>query len=100
MRDYLARKISEAREVESLLPGSPTLNHRQLLVVRDALRDPSEPFTIQAQARRNGVVYQSARTDLLGLEALGLLTKRKVGKKLVFRAEPDLAERLRRLGPA
>lgn len=97
LQEYLARKIAEAREIEALLHGSPHLNHRQMLVVRDALRDPTEPFTITAQARRNGVTYQSARTDLLGLEALGLLVKNKFGKKFVFRPSPNFSERLRDL---
>lgn len=98
LREYLARKIAETREIETLLHGSSHLNHRQMLVVRDALRDPAEPFTIKAQARRNGVTYQSARTDLLGLEELGLLSKQKIGKKYVFRAAPNFRDHLRTLG--
>lgn len=98
LHDYLGRKIAATREIERLLHGSPHLNKRQLLVVRDALRDAGEPFTIAAQARRHRVTYQSARTDLLGLEALGLLSKRAVGKKHIFRAMPDIAERLQDLG--
>jgi Fic family protein len=98
LNEYLARKIAETREIERLLHGSSELNHRQLVVIRDALRDPSEPFTIAAQARRNRVTYESARTDLLGLEELELFTKQRVGKKFVFRATTDLAERLRLLG--
>ena len=97
---YLARKTAENRELERMLQGSAELNHRQLVVVRDALRDPDESFTIQAQARRHRVVYESARSDLLGLVELGLLTKRKVGKKFVFRSVPDFSERLRSLGKA
>ncbi len=97
LQEYLARKVAETRDVEALLHGSPHLNHRQMLVIRDALRDPSEPFTIKAQARRNGVTYQSARTDLLDLTAKGLLTKTKAGKKYVFRTAPDLPARLRAL---
>lgn len=98
LQGYLARKVAEAREVEALLHGSPRLNHRQMLVVRDVLRDPEEPFTINAQKTRNGVTYQSARTDLLGLEDLGLLIKQRVGKKFVFHAAPDFTDRLRHLG--
>lgn len=100
LHEYLSRKIAETREIERLLHGSRHLNSRQLLVVRDALRDAAEPFTIAAQARRHRVTYQSARTDLLGLEALGLLSKQAVGKKHVFRPMPDLNDRLRRLGDA
>lgn len=96
--EYLARKSAENRELELLLHDSPQLNNRQLVVIRDALRDPSASFIIQAQARRHRVTYESARSDLLGLERLGLLSKQKVGKKYVFRSMPDLAARLRALG--
>ncbi len=98
LHGYLARKMAETREIETLLHGSPPLNHRQLTVIQDALRDPGEPFTIAAQARRHRVVLESARADLLGLVNLGLLTRQRVGKKYVFRAVPDLSSRLRRLG--
>lgn len=95
---YLGRKVAETREIEAMLHGSPHLNHRQLVIIGDALRDPAEPFTIRAQQTRHGVTYESARSDLLGLERLGLFTKRKVGKKYVFTAERDLADRLRHHG--
>jgi Fic family protein len=98
LHEYLARKIAEAREFERLLHGSTQLNNRQLLVIRDALRDAGEPFTIAAQARRHRVTYESARSDLLGLESMGLMSKQRVSKKYVFRSAPDLADRLRRLG--
>ena len=98
LHEYLARKVAETREIEALLHGSPVLNHRQLAVVRDALGDPGEPFTIAAQARRHRVANESARADLRGLEKLGLLSKQRVGNKFVFRPVPDLGHRLRRLG--
>lgn len=98
LHDYLARKVAETREIEGMLQGSGQLNHRQLLVVRDALRDPSEPFTINAQARRHRVAYDSARNDMAGLEALGLFTRVRQGKKFVYRPAGDLPGRLRSLG--
>jgi len=97
LHDYLARKTAENRELEALLNGSPHLNHRQLTVIRDALRDPSEPFTAIAQGRRHRVSTESARSDLLGLERLHLLSKERVSKKFVFRAVPDLPAKLRHL---
>ena len=98
LHDYLARTSAEVRNIEEMLNGSSRLNHRQLVIVHDALGDPAEPFTIAAQARRHRVTYESARSDLLGLERFGLFSKSRVGKKFVFRPVPDLAERLRRLG--
>lgn len=94
LEEYLSRKMMETREIEVLLRGNSTLNHRQITILSDALRDLSEPFTIQAQARRHRVSYQTARTDLLGLEALGLLRSTRAGRKFVFRPPQDLSERL------
>lgn len=100
LHQYLGRKVLESREIEQLLHGSTHLNHRQLVVVRDALRDPTEPFTIRAQAGRHRVAYESARSDLLELEALGLLTKERVGKKYIFHAVGDISQRLRSPRPS
>lgn len=96
--DYLGRKVSETQEIEALLHGSEALNHRQMAVLGKALRDPADIFTIAAHMHLHGVVYQSARTDLLQLDELGLLTKTQVGKRFVFRAHSGLAGRLRQLG--
>ncbi|MCP3856907.1 MAG: Fic family protein [Actinomycetia bacterium] len=100
LREYLSRKVAETRRLETQLRGSAVLNHRQLVVVGDALRDPTEQFTIQAHSRRHSVTYQSARTDLLRLVELGLFRKTKSGKKYVFWSEPDLPSRLKALEAA
>lgn len=100
LHEYLRRKIAEDREIDGLIRGSDLLNHRQLPIMHAALRDPHEPFTIAAQARRNRVTYQTARTDLLGLEELGLLVREVRTRKFIFRSPPDLARRLRALGDA
>ena len=97
LRDYLKRKAVEVREVESLLRGDMPLNHRQIAVVGNALRDTQQSLTIKAHARFQQVTIQSARTDLLGLEELGLFSKRRVGKRFVFTPERNLADRLRAL---
>ena len=91
--EYLQRKMEEQRRAERLLRDSPHLNHRQIVLVSDAMRDPDAWFTIQAQERRHRVTYATARADLLGLEGLGLFTKTRIGKKFVFRPSADLAAR-------
>lgn len=59
-----------------------------------ALRHPDAGYTFRSHQTSHGVVYQSARTDLLDLERRGLLDRRKVGQRFVFRPPLDLAERL------
>ena len=95
LRAYLARKVSEIAEVERLLRGVPNLNHRQLAVVGEALRDPDAYFTIAGQKRLQRVAYQSARTDLLGLETLGLLRKVQIAKRFEFWPVRDISGRIR-----
>ncbi|MXZ63837.1 MAG: Fic family protein [Chloroflexi bacterium] len=92
--EYLARKMEEQRRAERLLRDRPDLNHRQGVLVSDALRNPDAWFTIQAQQRRHRVAYATARADLLGLEEAGLFARQLVGKQFVFRPTGDLAARL------
>ena len=58
-------------------------------------------FAILASAMRSSriktshnVVYQTARSDLLGLADTSLLTKRLVGKTYCFEVPGDLSDRL------
>lgn len=97
LHEYLARKAREIRAVEKLLRPSAGMNHRQLALLGHALRHPGGRYTYGSHQSSHEVVYQTARTDLLDLEDRGLLIKRKVGPRFVFRPAPDLVERLRAL---
>lgn len=95
--EYLARRVSEISEVERLLRGVSSLNHRQLGVIGEALRDPDAYFTIAGHEHLHRVAYQSARTDLLGLEDLGVLRRVQSGKRFEFWPIDDLSDRLHSL---
>ena len=97
LRKHLTRKSNEIAQVESAMRGVPGLNHRQLAILSNALRDPDSYFTFAGQKRLHRVAYQSARTDLLGLEALGLLRKIQVGRTFEFWPADDLTGRIRGL---
>jgi len=51
-------------------------------------------FTYKSHSTSHRVALESARLDLLGLEERGLLTKRRVGLRMVFRPVENLAELL------
>ena len=54
-------------------------------VLHGLLTDPDAVWTIREVQQRFGVVYQTARTDLMHLESLGLLDKRREGKvKIIY----------------
>jgi Fic family protein len=95
---YVARKSREQKETERMLASSPGLrgrfNHRQTTLLNHALRNPDETYRVDAHQRSHGVVYQTARQDLLSLEAMGLLEKARQGNAFVFYAPADLRARL------
>jgi len=93
---YLHRKVDEVRTVEALLAKESMLNHRQRALLGQALRDPSSEFTMAAHRATHNVVYQTARTDLLGLARLALLNLEQRGREFVFTVPVDLSRRLRK----
>lgn len=97
LEDYLERKMQEVQHVEALVRGDSGLNHRQRALLGDAMRTVHARYTIQGHQSSHGVVYQTARTDLLDLAQRGLLNQRREGKAFVFVPPTDLGGRLRRL---
>jgi Fic family protein len=95
--EQFAQESAESGAIERLVHGSARLNPRQIAALQSALQDGSESFTIAGQAGRHGVTQETARSDLMGLAALGLFTKGKVKNRFVFRPADGLAGRLRDL---
>ena len=100
LHSYLARKAREMHDVRHLLDGSALaamLNHRQIALLISMRKHPDLVYTIASHRRSHRVTYQTARTDLLGLAALGLLAAAKHGRAFVFSLARDFDDRLRAL---
>ena len=100
LHSYLARKAREMHDVQHLLDGSTLaamLNHRQIALLVSMRKHPDLVYTIASHRRSHKVTYQTARTDLLGLADLGLVTVAKHGRSFVFRLARDFDKRLRAL---
>lgn len=95
---YIDRKRTEVHELESNLRALQLFNHRQIDLLGRALKRPRSDYNIQGHQKSHGVAYQTARNDLLQLQAKGLLNMHKRGKRMVFSAPGDLAAKLRKLG--
>ena len=91
---YLERKTGQLRQASRAL-REWGLNHRQIAVVESFLRDPTGSVTVEAHRMVHGVVPQTARSDLQGLEARGLLASAKQGRRVVWFPVDDLAQRVR-----
>ena len=94
LHSYIDRKASELAATEAVLRTGHEINHRQQALVAHALRHPNTRYTVQAHQESHKVVYETARRDLLELEDLGWLIKRKSGKGHVFIAPSDLGARV------
>lgn len=95
---YIERKTAEVREVESHMRALDLFNHRQVEIIRHALKHPGDRHTFTGHQKSHNVVYQTARTDLLYLAERGVLERRKRGKQIVFVSPADLSARLLKLG--
>jgi Fic family protein len=98
LHGYIDQKTTEVHELESKLKALRRFNHRQNDLLRHALKHPHQEYDILSHQKSHGVVYQTARTDLLQLQAQELLNMKRRGKMMVFTVPPDLPTKLRKLG--
>jgi Fic family protein len=94
---YLGRKVREIRKVERLIEDDGVLNHRQLALLGDAMRDPDTSYTYVSHANTNRISHETARNDLLELRDLGLLRGHKSGRRHVYRVIDNLPRALEEL---
>jgi Fic family protein len=92
---YIRRKIAEVRDVERTLQDADGVNHRQLALLTDAIRNPDGAYTFGSHATSHRVTHETARTDLSDLRDRGLLLRRSRGRGYIFEPAPDLAARLK-----
>ncbi len=84
MLDYMTKKQRELEESLKLVSKDKGLNFRQADVLKSLMKHPGKRITIGEVRNTYNVVYQTARTDLLGLAAMGYLEKTKVKKTWIF----------------
>ncbi|MBM5818108.1 MAG: Fic family protein [Cyanobacteria bacterium K_Offshore_surface_m2_239] len=92
---YLERKATEVGTLQERLEGMEGLNHRQLALLRHALRHSGFRYSVLSHQNSHGVSHQTARSDLQKLAARGLLVAGKDGRREIFRVPEDLAQRLK-----
>lgn len=94
---YVARQRQQTSQARQLLLTGE-LNQRQIQIVGWLVEKPEIIVTIRDMQQRFGVVYDTARTDLIHLEKLGLLDKRREGKvKILYLRAEDFEAAVARL---
>ena len=91
---YLERKANEVAVLQRRLEGMDGLNHRQLALLRHALRHAGFRYTVLSHQNSHGVSNQTARSELQKLAGGGLLTQEKDGKRDFFHVPADIPARL------
>ena len=100
LHEYINAKSAELRAMEDLLRDASQFNHRQQAIIGHALRHPGSRYTVEGHRRSHGIVYETARRDLLELANADVLEMRRSGKAFVFTAPNDVLERAKRLRPS
>jgi Fic family protein len=97
---YLDRKRRELADMRRSLAAMPgELNHRQVAFLQHAVRSPGAIYTVVWYSTTHNVARETARQDLMDLEARGLLDRRRLGRRHVWHPVDDLPTRLERGGP-
>ncbi|MCI7671542.1 MAG: hypothetical protein SPG17_04205 [Schaalia hyovaginalis] len=93
INNYLALKTRSLTALGRALRATD-LNHRQIAVLESFMRDPGGCVTVAQHSTTHGVVKQTARTDLQGLESRGFLLSARRGRGITWFPVDDLADRI------
>jgi len=94
MEEYIKRKQKEHSEAANLIESIEDINPRQADILKRFMKNQDKYFVINEIMNTYGVVYETARSDLLHLTELGYLEKKLVKNKFMFRLlKKELAEK-------
>jgi Fic family protein len=98
LHEHIDEKTSELHELEAHLRALNLFNHRQVDLIRHALKHPYQHYLIESHKMSHGTSYETARTDLLDLSSRGVLGLVKKGRQMIFTVPKDLEMRIKKLG--
>ncbi len=82
--DYVERKQAVFAQAKRLFSSMPDLNHRQIELAYEAVRDTASCFTVRQHMSSHGVSRNTARTDLQSLVEKGVLEMVKEGRTHMY----------------
>lgn len=96
LQKYIQRKLGEKKSLFALIKNE-NINERQAEILRSLISDPGRSLSIKGIQTKFGVVYQTARTDLIGLQNMGYVQEKKMGKKLIYFRTDDFDSKLEKI---
>jgi Fic family protein len=94
LKEYIERKQAELEGMKQILGPGSGFNHRQLAILKHALKFPYSTYTVASHQASHGTSYQTAMNDLAELHDHGYFRRDKIGKAFAFRPIPDLIGQL------
>jgi len=94
LQEYIERKRTELTSLYQQLKPGTNYNHRQLALIKNALKHPHARYTVASHETSHGISNQTARTDLQQLVDQGLLTSARNGRAIQFIPEPNFPKQI------
>jgi len=94
LKESIRIKQEEAESLRRNLGAGGEFNHRQIALLKHALKHHFAAYTVVGHQTSHGTSNQTAKNDIVALEARGFLQRAKVGKAFVYSPVPDLAGKL------
>ncbi len=83
--DERDQRLSRKKILEANTPAPAGVNHRQRAILHAIEQRPETVLTIATHQEAQGIVYETARTDLADLARRGLLRREKRQRTFVYR---------------
>lgn len=81
---FLERRQTGQNATKAIIRKIEGINQRQADILREMMEHSDEYYSIRKIMQMYDVVYQTARADLLGLEARKFLTRQQRGREFLF----------------
>lgn len=93
LKEHIQKENDKNNQLRNDISLFSELNMRQTRILHHIKNHPKDILTIKNHQNLNGLSYQTARTDLLHLEAEGWLKSIKKGKTFYFVPVDDILEK-------
>lgn len=94
LTEHLRREMDRSTAVSRMIKELNDVNPRQVRIISYMAEHPEELFGISEIAERFSIAYQTARTDLMDLEARKYLWMNKRGKAFFYSIDEELVRKI------
>ena len=94
---YLEKKTKEVKQLEYEMKSLSMFNYRQKALLVHALKHPSHSYSFASHAASHNTARQTARTDIIELQTLGLLVSQNSEKRKTFTPANNLEEKIKKI---